>query len=279
MVLLKSVSKELPKCNLFPHLAFAGNRCRERWRLVESEGCWVERGVHPSWVFPSGTEIPGPQFHGFPGLSAQSFIACFWIQHSGQVEHQSMTFNSCCILSPGLASRAEILWVFSHQNYLDSHTCCFLNCGCMWNYGDPLICKFFLLTVVFQCFQAFSFIASCFCSVEMWCAGDKKLLLLSPASLEIFKSNQPQHVWWDKHQRGEAGDWLFPQNENKSRNAQFTDRQDLLIEVKQLEEGEEASFGCICQFWMKEESHFPSYFFQKLWEKNNRKRIFSFLHF
>lgn len=155
MVHLKSVPKELPKCILFPHPALRGNRCRVRWRLVESEGCRGERAVHPSWVFPLGTEVPGPPFHGFPGLSAQSFIACFLIQHSGQVEHQSMTFNSCCILSPGLGRGDEILWAFSDQNCLSSQICCFFNCGRVGNDGDFLVCKFFLLKWFFSVSRPF----------------------------------------------------------------------------------------------------------------------------
>lgn len=100
-----------------------------RQRFIESGGCWGETAVHPSWNLSSGTEVSGFPFYTFLALLVKTFIACFGIQHTGQVEHQSATLNSCCILCPSLGDRAETLGAFWDQNCLDTRICCFFNCG------------------------------------------------------------------------------------------------------------------------------------------------------
>lgn len=109
------------------------NRCRGKQRLVESDGCWGETAVHPFRNLPSGTEVSGLPFYTFPALVVKIFITWFEIQHTGQVEHQSATLNSCCILCPSLGRRAETFGAFSDQNCLDTRICCCFNCGVIYS--------------------------------------------------------------------------------------------------------------------------------------------------
>lgn len=143
-----------------------------------------------------------------------------------------MTFNSCCILSSGLEAELKSPGLFQTKTASAPRSAASLIVALCEMMVICSFAKFFLLKWFFSVSRPFHSLHHVFVLWKCGAAGDKKVLLLSPACLEILKSNEPQHVWGDKHQRGEAGNWLFPQNENKCRNAQFTDRQDLLIEVK-----------------------------------------------